>query len=370
MTCARAVPQVMPSGEHRYTVVDREGRSIEDIETFLHYLRALDSSSNTIRSYALHLALLFRWLDQREVGWEELTFDGLCTFGIDLADGTLRSVKRYGELRPAEPRSRATCEAVMAAVYSFLDYWKLEGRGPADLRLYRDGTNRRSTTYSFLAHVAYQRPQQERRVRFRGPKPKVPQIIDFEVDFQRLLQAARSYRDKALLSAMYDGGLRISQALGLKHEDIDVARKRVHIIRRANNPNGALSKQRTEFAVEMPERFITLYGLSLTDEQLVLGIDSDYLFVNLSQRDRGAPMRYSNAAQVITAIGKRAQVPITPHTLRHTHGTALAREGWSAPQIATRLGHSSNNSADVYIHLAQDDLAEKYAATDLSRREA
>lgn len=370
MRNVRSAPTLMPDGTVLHTVVDGSGTAIEEVDAYLNYLRALDFSVNTIRSYAQHLALFFRWLDQRGAPWEQLTFDGLCTFGADLADGTLRSVRSHGELRPVEPRRRSTCEAVMAAVYSFLDYWKLEGRGPDDLRLYREGTNRRSTTYSFLAHIAHQRPQQERRMRFRGPKPEAPRIINFEDDFQRLLTAARTYRDKALLSAMYDGGLRISQALGLRHEDIDVARRRLHVVRRANNSNGALSKQRTPFTVAMPERFMTLYGLSLTDEQLMLDIDSEYVFVNLSDRNRGAPMRYANAVQIVEGIGRRAGVPLTPHTLRHTHGTALAKTGWSAPQIAARLGQSSNTSADVYIHLAEEDLAEKYAATELARRQA
>ncbi|ORA58466.1 tyrosine-type recombinase/integrase [Mycobacteroides franklinii] len=41
-----------------------------------------------------------------------------------------------------------------------------------------------------------------------------------------------------------------------------------------------------------------------------------------------------------------------PHTLRPTHATALAKAGWTAPEIAARLGQSHASSADVYIHLA------------------
>lgn len=370
MGTVRADLKVLPDGTRLYTVVDRNGTTIEDVETYLNYLRTIDSSTNTIRAYARHLALFFRWLDQRGGNWENLTFDGLCAFGTDLMDGTLRSVKQHGQLRPAEPRSRATCEAVMAAVYSFLDYWKLEGRLSSDLRMYREGTNRRSTTYSFLAHVAHKSTMQERRVRFRGPRAKTPQIIDFEADFARLLDAATSHRDRALLSAMYDGGLRISQALGLRHDDLDIARRRVRVVRRTDNANGALSKQRTDFTVDLPQRFFSLYALSLTDEQLVLDIDSDYVFVNLTHRHRGAPMKYANAVQVVQSIGRRAGIGLTPHTLRHTHGTALAKLGWSAPQIAARLGQSSNTSADVYIHLAADDLAEKYAESELAARDS
>lgn len=369
MLPVRTEPITLPSGSQRLTVVDRNGDLIDVVERFLEYLVATNSSINTVRSYARHLALFFRWLDERGADWELLTFDALCAFGIDLQDGTLRTYYRRGTLRPAEPRSRATCEAVMAAVYSFLDFWRLEGRGPADLRLYRDEGTRRRSTHAFLAHIERQRPQQERRLRFRGPKTALPKVIDFEDDFARLVASASTYRDQALLSAMYDGGLRIGQAIGLHHEDIDIARKRVRVVRREDNANGALSKQRTEFVVDMPPRFITYYGLSLTDEQLALGISSDYVFVNLSPANRGAPMKYENAKQIVSGIGRRAGVTLTPHTLRHTHGTALAKQGWSAPQIAARLGQSSNTSADVYIHLAEDDLSIRYAETSMAVKE-
>jgi integrase/recombinase XerD len=49
--------------------------------------------------------------------------------------------------------------------------------------------------------------------------------------------------------------------------------------------------------------------------------------------------------------------------LRHTHGTALAKAGWTTAEIAARLGQSFASSADVYIHLASEDLAMKLAAT-------
>lgn len=303
MLPVRTEPITLPNGTTRLTVVDRTGGLVDPVDRYLEYLVATNSSTNTVRSYARHLALFFRWLDERGADWEHLTFDTLCAFGIDLQDGTLRTYYRRGKPRPVTPRSRATCEAVMAAVYSFLDYWRLEGRGPADLRLYRDATTRRRSTHAFLAHIEHQRPQQERRLRFRGPKSALPKVIDFEDDFARLAAAASTYRDQTLLSAMYDGGLRIGQAIGLHHEDIDIARKRVRVVRRDDNANGALSKQRSEFVVDMPPRFITYYGFSLTDEQLALGITSDYVFVNLSAANRGAPMKYENAKQSSAASG-------------------------------------------------------------------
>lgn len=360
----RAVRVDLPSGASTWSVVNDDGRAIEVADTFLTtYLLATNASSSTVESYSRHLALFFRWLEHRGGNWESLTFEELCLFANDLRDGTLRSLTRLGTYRPVTPRSRATTEAVLAAVHGFLHYWKLEGRGPQDLQLYQEARKAGRPPHSFLAHIEARRVGYERRLKVRGPKSQRPAVIGFDEDFASLCAAARTGRDRTLLSAMFDGGLRISQALGMRHCDLDIARKRVAVVRRTDNANRALSKQREAFTVDMPPRFFEFYGEALVNEQLALGIDSDYVFVNLQDATRGRPMSYSNARQVVEAIGRRAGVDLTPHMLRHTHGTALAKRGWTAPEIAARLGQSAASSADVYIHLAEDDITTKYRAT-------
>jgi integrase len=369
----RTTAVLRPDGSRGVTVIRADGRVNSDADIFINVsLRAGGASPNTLRSYANHIALLFRWLDVRGLDWAELDFEAFCAFSMDLMDGTVPALRRVGEYRPVRPRSANSVRATIAAVYSFLSYWRLEGRGPTDVRLYRDDFSSGRATYNFLAHLKNRSDGDNGRksvlpLKIRGQKPPKPKIVNFGEDFTRLAEATTSARDRALLSAMFDGGLRISQALGLRHEDIDIARGRVTVTRRLDNPNGAISKQKTEFQVDLPPRFFRYYSDSVTEEQLALGIDSDYVFVNLRERDRGRVMRYGNALQIVKALGRRAGVVLTPHTLRHTHGTALAKAGWSAPMIAARLGHSSASSADVYIHLASDDIAEKYAASSFAR---
>jgi integrase len=168
-----------------------------------------------------------------------------------------------------------------------------------------------------------------------------------------------------LLSVLYDCGLRIGQALGLRHGDLDPMRRRLRVQRRVDNVNGSLSKQRRLFTVEAPVRTFELYRRYLLEELEPAGVDSDYLFVNLRPgRDFGRPCSDGNAAQTIARIGVKAGVTgLHPHMLRHTHGTALAKAGWTTAEIAARLGQSFASSADVYIHLASEDLAMKLAAT-------
>lgn len=134
----RRVPVLQPNGRKTYSVVGSDGLPIPDVESYLGYLRATGHSANTVRAYAGHLAFLFRWTAMRGIAWELLDFDAFVAFIDDMADGTVPALTRAGQARPRERRGRATLEATLAAVCAFLDYWRLEGHGPGDLKLYRE----------------------------------------------------------------------------------------------------------------------------------------------------------------------------------------------------------------------------------------
>jgi len=354
----RAVP-VTVHGSRSWTVVDERGLPVDEVEQFLNWLRAVDRSSNTVRSYALHLSLFYRWLVARGTPWDRVSFDGLCDFV-----GALTAGLPPVPVRGGGTRSAGTVKAVNAAVREFYEFHRLEGRGPANLVLTRNPARAPRPPHSFLAHVEKKHPQPQSRLARRGKQPaETVALIDFEDDFARLLDAAATARDRCLLSALYDVGLRVGQVLGLRHEDLDPMRHRVRVRRRIDNANGALSKQRSDFTVDAPRRFFDLYAQYLLDE--LADLDTAYVFVNLSRRPVGKPLSYSNAHQLVARVGAAARIDgLHPHVLRHTHATALARAGWTAPEIAARLGQSHASSADVYIHLAADHLGERLRATE------
>ena len=345
-------------GRPSWTVVDACGLPVAEVEQFLHWLRAVGRSQNTVRSYARHLSLFYRWLSARGISWDKILFNELCDFVGALSVG----------LPPLQTwrggRSQATVKAVSAGVREFYEFHRVEGRGPAELVLTRNPSKLPRRSHSFLAHVERRRPSEVSRLARPGKQSaETVQVIAFEADFERLLTAASTDRDRLLLSALYDLGLRVGQALGLRHSDLDPMRRRIQVCRREDNCNGALSKQRAQFTVDAPKRFFDLYATYLLGETAQL--DSDYVFVNLSRHPVGRPLSYSNAYQLIERIGSSAGIDdLHPHTLRHTHATALARAGWTAAEIAARLGQSHAASADVYIHLASDDLAERLRLTE------
>jgi site-specific recombinase XerD len=349
------------NGTTTWTVVDSAGLPISAVDDYLHWLRATNKSSNTVLSYARHLSLLFRWLDALDLAWERVTFEQLCDFLLTAKAATppLQQVGRRNGRGPS------TLKAIAAAVREFYEYQQLEGRGPADLRLSMQVAHSSRTSHHFLAHVEARHDVTVNRLTPRfAAAPDVLRFINFETDFSRLLSNALTARDALLLSVLYDCGLRIGGALGLRHGDLDPMRQRIRVERR-ENLNGSLSKRRETFEVNAPTRTFDLYAHYLLDELEPAGVDSDYLFVNLRPGTHfGRPCSASNVRQVVGGIGTRAGISgLQPHMLRHTHGTALAKAGWTNAEIAARLGHRHASSADTYIHLAADHLNAKIAAT-------
>jgi site-specific recombinase XerD len=336
---------------------------IEPVDDYLHWLRARRCSTNTLETYAQHLAWLFTFFDHRGIVWEDVEFRILTDFLVAFGAGAPPLWRRGGGRR-----SDSTLRGASAAIKEFYEYQRIEsGRGPANLRLTRTRAHAVANEHHFLAHVEKRHQAVERNALVAGldrDEPP-PRLIDFEHDFAKLLDACRTYRDRALLSAFYDLGLRVGAARGLHTGDLNLRKRRVTVTRREDNPNGALSKRHGSFDVdEGNTRFFDFYREYLLEELLPAGIENDLVFVNL-RPPVGRAMSYSNVYDLCRSIGQRAglDLELTPHVLRHTHATALAKAGWTSAEIAARLGQRNASSADVYIHLANDDLVARMQET-------
>ncbi|WP_078314833.1 tyrosine-type recombinase/integrase [Mycobacterium sp. D16Q16] len=296
--------------------------------------------------------------------WEHVEYHDLSDFLVVYRTGVTPFEKRGGGVRGVP-----TVKGAAAAIRGFYDYQRIDrGRGPQHLRLTKQvPAGGRGNPHHFLAHVGAREEKRLANSLSHGMPPADPkiQIINFETDFQAMLQTCATKRDQLALSAYYDLGLRIGQTIGLKVGDLDPRRHEVKVVRREDNPNGALSKRKGEFVVHAGmSGFFSIFRDCLLNELVAANIESDYVFVNLSKGEIGRPVSYSNMYKQCESIGIRAGIgPVNPHTLRHTHATALAKAGWTSAEIAARLGHRYSSSADVYIHLANSDLEKRLQET-------
>ena len=158
------------------------------------------------------------------------------------------------------------------------------------------------------------------------------------------------YRNKAMLELMYATGLRVSELVKVKLQDIDF---NDDIIRTF----GKGSKERIipigEYAKEYLKKYIELYRPLL----LIKG-NSDYVFIN----NHGSNMTRQGFFKIIKKIAKEKDIKseISPHTLRHSFASHLLKYGADLRTIQELLGHSDISTTQIYTHISHEELKKNY----------
>jgi len=196
-------------------------------------------------------------------------------------------------------------------------------------------------------------------VRPPAPMKRLPKSISVERVFA-LLEASQGpapeqARNRALLELLYGTGARISEAVGLDVDDVDVAARSVRLF-------GKGRKERVvplgSFAAEAIERYVGGGRVAL----LARGRGTPALFVNL----RGRRLSRQSGWQVLRDVAARAGVPaehLSPHVLRHSFATHLLDGGADVRVVQELLGHASVTTTQVYTLVTIDRLREVYATS-------
>lgn len=208
----------------------------------------------------------------------------------------------------------------------------------------------------FLHHVTKGRPVPTRPVKLSVPT-RAPRTLSAE-QVVTVLAAPQRARDRFLLALLAETGMRIGQALGLRHADFVSRAKEVHIVPRGDNANGARAKLRSVAVVPVTAGLVRCYSDYMHTEYGE--VDSDYVFVNLWAGRIGTPMNYAAVHEFVGRIRSCVGFDFTLHMLRHTHATELIRSGVAIEVVARLLTHqSSTTTSQTYVHL---DVADVRAA--------
>ena len=159
-----------------------------------------------------------------------------------------------------------------------------------------------------------------------------------------------SYRNKAMLELLYATGLRVSELVNLKLENIDIDECFVRTIGKGNKeriiPIG-------DIALKYLKEYIIYYRSSLLKKE-----QNDYLFLN----NHGKKMTRQGFFKIIKkqADDKKIKKDISPHTLRHSFATHLLEHGADLRSIGEMLGHSSVSTTEIYTHISNEKLKQDY----------
>jgi integrase/recombinase XerD len=163
-------------------------------------------------------------------------------------------------------------------------------------------------------------------------------------------------RDRALLELLYAAGLRISEALRLDGDDLDLAGGSVRVVGKGDRervvPVG-------DVAVAWLERYLAAARPALAAADRVRGARGGPVFLS----DRGRRLGRNHAwfavkrAAAAAGLGER----ISPHTLRHSYATHLLAGGADLRVVQELLGHASISTTQIYTHLTGERIREVYA---------
>ena len=183
----------------------------------------------------------------------------------------------------------------------------------------------------------------------RSPRT-LPKILEpAEVD--ALVGALRRYRDRAMVEAMVLGGLRRCEVLGLRFEDLRPGEGRVFI---------AQGKGGHQRLVPIAVRFFRTLRAYLDNERPEEA-DAERVFVVLKGPRRGRPLSEDGLDEIVRAARQRAGLAhASCHELRHTCLTRLREAGMALEAVQAQAGHRSIESTRIYLHLANDWLADEY----------
>jgi integrase/recombinase XerD len=173
-----------------------------------------------------------------------------------------------------------------------------------------------------------------------GRKPrKLPAVLGQE-EVVRLVEAVRPPMCRMALLTAYAAGLRITETVALKADDVDAARMLLHV------EQGKGQKPRLVPLSEVLLR--QLRGYWREDRPRVKG--SPWLFPSADSAkpiDVSTIQKACQRARATAGIKKHA----TPHTLRHCYATHLLEAGTDLRTVQALLGHASLSTTAIYTHV-------------------
>lgn len=272
------------------------------LEIFKDYLIQEGKSSNTIDSYILHM--------QGYMKWYEESFGGTCDklYRMNVLDyvSYLKNIKKD---------NAKTINAKISAMIKYNEFL-------VDKGIQED-------------IAVSKKDNMKMQQQFASPTDVTKQEV--EVFRQKILEQ-ESKRDYAIVTIMAYAGLRISEVLDLKMDDINLMAREIIV------KDGKCDKQRI---VYMNDKIVN----AIKEYMRERNSDSEYMFVS-RQNEKVNRTR-------INQIFNKHSDKITPHKLRHFYCSNALEAGFSIHEVANQAGHSNIHTTLLYTNPNREKMKEK-----------
>ncbi len=289
------------------------------VEEFLTYIRVEKAySDNTLAAYQNDLNQFVAFLEAQKgmpiYDWKQVTRDTLISYLMHLKQ------REYASSSVARK---------LAAVRSFFHFLRREGHITEDPTATLDSP----------------------RLRKRLPKTLTKKEVERILAEPAKSETPKAQRDRALLELLYATGMRVTELVSLKMNDVNLATGTVRVVHGKRKKERIIPIHRR--AVEALETYIKRGRIHLAKDP-----DEQALFVNF----QGKPLTRQGLWLIIKHYVEEAGITkhVTPHTLRHSFATHLLTGGAKLPDVQKLLGHANVSTTQIYTHLTGEELRNAY----------
>ncbi|MEX2947779.1 tyrosine recombinase XerC [Staphylococcus warneri] len=251
--------------------------------------------------------------------------DFLYQESLDLNDFEYKDARNYLSFLYSKNLKRTTVSRKISTLRTFYEYWM---------------TQDESVVNPFVQLV---HPKKEQYL---------PQFF-YEEEMEALFKTVdtdskKGMRDKVILELLYATGIRVSELVHIKTQDLDMKLPGVKVLGKGNKerfiPFGEFCKQSIE--------------QYLKEFKPLKHVDHDYLIVNM----QGQPITERGVRYVLNDVVKRTSgvTNIHPHKLRHTFATHLLNQGADLRTVQSLLGHVNLSTTGKYTHVSNQQLRKVY----------
>lgn len=289
----------------------------ENLNDYLNYLsveRGL--AKNTLESYERDLRQYLKYLNEKK--------------HLSLNETTQATVIGYLLQLQAQGKATATLSRSLAAIKSYYHFLAREGK------IERDPT------------INLDAPKQEKRL------PRVLSVTDVEKLLEQPdLKHPVGIRDRAMLEVLYATGLRVSELISLKMNDLNLETGYIRCV-------GKGTKERIVPLGTVSVKYVRLYQ-EHARKFLSSSLRENTLFLN----HHGRGLTRQGFWKIIKKYAENLnlQTEITPHTLRHSFATHLLENGADLRSVQEMLGHADISTTQIYTHLTKGRIKEVYDKT-------
>ena len=232
-------------------------------------------------------------------------------------------------------------------IRDYLEYLNLQKEKPSSIR-------RKISTfksfYKFLYNNNYidKKNYPLSKISYPKTEKKLPKFIYYNDLLELINESSKDkdgIRDRLIIEMLYATGVRVSELVNIKINDIDFNNRKIVVCGKGN-------KERIVYYGEYAEEILKEY--LLTHKKNL----NNYLFINSKGNkitDRGIRYIISN---IVNKLSNKTH--ITPHVLRHTFATDMLNNGCDIKVVQELLGHSSLKATQIYTHVTNERLKEVY----------